>query len=98
MSGYTPLLCAVSTGNTAVVRELLKQGARAVVDMPSRGGRTPLMAALSHTAVLKLLLEAGADATAVSQRTGNSALHEGEIPLKCNCCCYSCACTSCAVV
>jgi ankyrin repeat protein len=78
LSGYTPLLCAVSTGNTAAVRELLQQGAKAVIDVPSRGGRTPLMAALSHTAVLKLLLEAGADATAVSQRTGNSALHEGE--------------------
>jgi ankyrin repeat protein len=79
MSGYTPLLCAVSAGNTAVVRELLHQGAKSVVDVPSRAGRTPLMAAVSHTAVLKLLLEAGADATAVSQRTGNSALHEGEI-------------------
>jgi uncharacterized protein len=78
LSGYTPLLCAVSTGNTAVVRELLQQGATSILKMPSRGGRTPLMAAVSHTAVLKLLLEAGADATAVSQRSGNSALHEGE--------------------
>jgi ankyrin repeat protein len=78
ISGNTPLLCAVTTGNSEVMRELLQQGASSVVEVSTMLGYTPLMVAVRHTAAVKLLLEAGAGATAVNQRTGNSALHEGK--------------------
>jgi uncharacterized protein len=78
MSGNTPLLCAVTTRNSEVIRELLQQGATTVVELSTMLGYTPLMVAVRHTAAVKLLLEAGADATAVNRGTGSSALHEGE--------------------
>jgi ankyrin repeat protein len=82
-TGSTPLLCACTGGHTAVVVELLQQGAVAVVDVPGRRGLTPLMAAVQHAAAVKALLGAGASVSVVNALTKDTALHEGDLPLLC---------------
>jgi ankyrin repeat protein len=69
--GYTPLACAVSSGNTALVRKLLSLGASV-----NLGEQSPLLVALrSHyPEMVSLLLAAGAD---VNHRDGR-----GETPVQ----------------
>ena len=72
--GVTPLLAASSSGNTAVVKVLLRHGAR--VDVCALDGAHPLYAAaqLGHADVCQTLLEEATGAAAdVLNRPGNES-------------------------
>ncbi len=71
--GQTPLIHAVRTGKTQMVKLLLKAGAN--VNYPNKYGITPLAEAVSHNydLVAKLLIQSGANPTLVDI-AGNSPL------------------------
>ncbi|NLN76575.1 MAG: ankyrin repeat domain-containing protein [Armatimonadetes bacterium] len=73
--GVTALMCASERGHFAVVKELLKQGAKPNIKEPG-GQMTALMVASAegHAEVIRELLAAGADPRAKGSR-GVTALH-----------------------
>ena len=77
-TGYTALYCATMYEQESAVALLLKAGS--VVDQENNNGVTPLMAAArdGYTAIVKLLLAAGADYAQVDEfgRTADSVAEE----------------------
>ena len=79
-SGSDPLFLAAIHGNAPAVRALLKSGVDANVDMHFQNGFRALHRAayLGHTAIVKTLIEAGAD---VDFRADVGSFARGETPL-----------------
>jgi uncharacterized protein len=67
ISGETPLMGAARSGNVDAAQQLLAKGAK--TDVSGTRGQTPLMWAVAqkHPAVVKLLIDAGADVKARSK-------------------------------
>ncbi len=70
-----PLMQAVKANDSARVRQLIAGGVN--VDTPDSSGDVPLIMAayLGHSEITRLLLEAGADVTAVDPGMKATALH-----------------------
>ena len=77
-SGYTPLYTSTMYGKEETVAECVRRGAK--VDLQNNNGVSPLMAAArdGYTAIVQLLLEAGADVYQVDEfeRTADSVAAE----------------------
>ncbi|KAG7381987.1 hypothetical protein PHYPSEUDO_005401 [Phytophthora pseudosyringae] len=74
--GFTALLVAAFNGNADVVRHLMKKRVNLEVRSADGSSALHLAAEKGHAAVVQLLLAAGSDPNAVTQRDGSTALHK----------------------
>ncbi|KAL7919235.1 putative ankyrin repeat protein [Trichoderma austrokoningii] len=80
--GYTPLAISIREDNMSVAKYLIKKGASVNVISPSFGSITHLVVAKGAVGLVKLLIDSGANCTAVDSKHGGSSLLYAALEIK----------------